>query len=108
MPFIKRSGASSEVDQDLKSKRQQIIEEERIRVLKESLMLFYDKLMEKYELIHPRSEEEEIEGVDTDLTTLRITQSWLNRIEPQSYHPMHNHKNSYLSGILYIKCIWCY
>ena len=48
---------------------------------------------------------EEIEGVDTDLTTLRITQSWLNRIEPQSYHPMHNHKNSYLSGILYIRCL---
>ena len=59
MPFIKRSGASSEVDQALKSKRQQIIEEERIRVLKESFMLFYDKLMEKYELIHPRGEEEE-------------------------------------------------
>ena len=59
MPFIKRSGASSEVDQELKSKRQQIIEEERIRVLKESFMLFYDKLMEKYELIHPRCEEEE-------------------------------------------------
>ena len=59
MPFIKRSGVSSEVDQELKSKRQQIIEEERIRVLRESFMLFYDKLMEKYELIHPRGEEEE-------------------------------------------------
>ena len=59
MPFVKRSGASSEIDQKLKSKRQQIIEEERIRVLGDSLMLFYDKLMEKYELLHPRSEEEE-------------------------------------------------
>ena len=63
MPFVKRSGVSSEVDQELKSKRQQIIEEERIRVLKESFMLFYDKLMEKYELIHPRYEEEENEDV---------------------------------------------
>ncbi len=59
MPFIKRSGVSSGVDQELKNKRQQIIEEERIRVLRESFMLFYDKLMEKYELIHPRCEEEE-------------------------------------------------
>ena len=65
MPFIKRSSASSEVDQDLKNKRQQIIEEERIRVLRESFMLFYDKLMEKYELIHPcRDEEEETEDVN--------------------------------------------
>ena len=59
MPFVKRSGAPSEIDQKLKSKRQQIIEEERIRVLGDSLMLFYDKLMEKYELLHPRNEEEE-------------------------------------------------
>ena len=64
MPFIKRSGASSEVDQELKSKRQQIIEEERIRVLKESFILFYDKLMEKYKLIHPSGEEEKTEGVN--------------------------------------------
>ena len=59
MPFVKRSGASSEIDQKLKTKRQQIIEEERIRVLGDSLMLFYDKLMEKYELLHPCNEEEE-------------------------------------------------
>ncbi len=64
MPFPKRSGVSSEVDQELKSKRQQIIEEERIRVLRESFMLFYDKLMEKYELIHPRDEETENEDVN--------------------------------------------
>ena len=64
MPFVKRSGVSSEVDQELKSKRQQIIEDERIRVLKESFILFYDKLMEKYELIHPRNEEGENEDVN--------------------------------------------
>ena len=63
MPFIKRSGASSEVDQELKSKRQQIIEEERIRVFRESIMLFYDKLVEKYELIHPLDKEVENEDV---------------------------------------------
>tara|TARA_B100000315_G_scaffold232274_1_gene244376 strand:+ start:240 stop:500 length:261 start_codon:yes stop_codon:yes gene_type:complete len=63
MPFIKRSGASSEIDQELKSKRQQIIEEERIRVFRESIMLFYDKLVEKYELIHPLDKEVENEDV---------------------------------------------
>ena len=59
MPFAKRSGASSAIDQKLKTKRQQIIEEERIRVLGDSLMLFYDKLMDKYELLHPCNEEGE-------------------------------------------------
>ena len=64
MPFAKRSGTVSQVDAKLKSKRQQIIEEERIRVLRESLMLFYDKLMGKYELVYLRKEEniEETEG----------------------------------------------
>ena len=62
MPFAKRSG-SSQIDEKLKTKRQQIIEEERIRVLRESLMLFYDKLMEKYEMIHPRDAETENEEV---------------------------------------------
>ena len=59
MPFVKSSGAKSEIDQKLKTKRQKIIEEERIRVLGDSLMLFYDKLMNKYELLHPCNEEEE-------------------------------------------------
>jgi hypothetical protein len=63
MPFAKQSGAISQIDENLKSKRQQIIEEERIRVLRESLMLFYDKLMEKYELIFPRCVESETDDV---------------------------------------------
>ena len=65
MPFAKRSGASSQIDEKLKTKRQQIIEEERIRVLRESLMLLYDKLMEKYELIHPRDEDSDIENIQS-------------------------------------------
>ena len=48
---------------------------------------------------------EDIEGVDTDITNLSITESWLNKIEPQGFRGMHNHKNSYLSGILYISCL---
>ena len=51
MPFAKRSTAPSQIDDKLKTKRQKIIEEERIRVLKEALLLFYDKLMEKYDLV---------------------------------------------------------
>ena len=60
MPFVRSSGAKSEIDQKLKTKRQQIIEEERIRVLGDSLLLFYDNLMEKYVLIH--SQDDEVEG----------------------------------------------
>ena len=60
MPFVRSSGAKSEIDQKLKTKRQQIIEEERIRVLGDSLLLFYDNLMEKYGLIH--LQDDEVEG----------------------------------------------
>ena len=61
MPFAKRSGSGSEIDQKLKTKRQQIIEDERIRVLWNSLMLFYDKLMENYVLAYPPNEDVEDE-----------------------------------------------
>jgi len=47
----------------------------------------------------------EIEGVDTDLAGLRITQSWLNKNKPDEWHPIHHHANSYLSGVLYINCL---
>ena len=68
MPFVKNSGTGSEVDQKLKTKRQQIIEDERIRVLGDSLMLFYDKLMENYVLTYPPQEDDEdgIRLVDRD------------------------------------------
>ena len=59
MPFVRSSGAKSEIDQKLKTKRQQIIEDERIRVLGDSLMLFYDKLMENYVLAYPSNENAE-------------------------------------------------
>ena len=32
---------------------------------------------------------EEIEGVDTDFATLRITQAWLNKTKPQEKHHLH-------------------
>ena len=71
MPFARSSGAKSEIDQKLKTKRQQIIEDERIRVLGDSLILFYDKLMENYVLAYPPNEdvedvEDEMQLVDRD------------------------------------------
>ena len=48
---------------------------------------------------------EHIKGVDTNKVTLRITQSWLNKTNPGEYHPPHYHLNSYLSCVLYIKCL---
>ena len=48
---------------------------------------------------------EEIEGVDTDLASLRITQSWINKTKPGESHHGHYHPNSYLSGVLYITCL---
>jgi len=48
---------------------------------------------------------EQIEGVNTDFVNLRITQSWLNKNKPQEQHLMHFHRNSYLSAVLYIKCL---
>tara|TARA_S200000501_G_C20186260_1_gene466599 strand:- start:169 stop:438 length:270 start_codon:yes stop_codon:yes gene_type:complete len=59
MPFPTGSGSKSEVDQKLKSKRQQIIEDERIRVLSESFMNFYDLLMQNYELIRIDKDQKE-------------------------------------------------
>jgi len=69
MPFARSSGAKSEIDQKLKTKRQQIIEDERIRILGDSLILFYDKLMENYVLAYPSNEEieDEIQLVDREL-----------------------------------------
>ena len=48
---------------------------------------------------------EEIEGVDTNLATLRITLSWLNITKPNESHHPHFHQNSYLSGVIYISCL---
>ena len=48
---------------------------------------------------------EDVEGADTALANLRITQSWLNRAGPNESHHPHHHPNSWLSGVLYIKCL---
>ena len=47
----------------------------------------------------------QIEGADTNIISLCITESWLNKNKPGESHHSHHHSNSYLSGILYINCL---
>lgn len=54
---------------------------------------------------HIKQYVEHVEGVDTDLAGMRITQSWLNKTKSGEFHHIHTHSNSYLSGVLYIKCL---
>ena len=63
MPFAKRSGANSQINTKLREKRKKIIEEERIRILGDSYMLFYEQLIKKYELIHLRDEDVKLEKI---------------------------------------------
>jgi len=39
----------------------------------------------------------------TNDVTLNITQSWANYTKKGGYHHKHNHSNSYLSGVFYVK-----
>jgi uncharacterized protein (TIGR02466 family) len=48
---------------------------------------------------------ENIDGANPDIAGLRITQAWLNNNKPTEQHHLHYHPNSYLSGVLYIKCL---
>ena len=63
MPFAKRSGTNSQINTKLREKRKKIIEEERIRILGDSYMLFYEQLIKKYELIHLRDEDVKLEKI---------------------------------------------
>ena len=68
---------------------------------------FAEELKDIKEFCESQSKDylEKVEGADTDIATLRITQSLLNKIKPQEHHHLHYHPNSYLSGVLYIKCL---
>ena len=58
MTIIKSGGYTPpDSNEELRKKRQQIVEDERIRILGESLMAFYSKLLEKYELVIPYGED---------------------------------------------------
>jgi uncharacterized protein (TIGR02466 family) len=40
--------------------------------------------------------------VDLNKVKLKITQSWTNVNNDSEHHPMHNHPNSFLSGVIYL------
>ena len=84
MPFIKRSGVNTQISSKLRDERKKIIEEERIRILGDALMLFYDKLMEKYELVQQREgdlETDEIQDIEDEMKAEEIIQVSREEVE---------------------------
>ena len=59
MAIIRQGGYTDNDSSDkLREKRKRIIEEERIFQLKESLMAYYEKLLEKYDIIEKEQDKE--------------------------------------------------
>ena len=58
MAIINNKGTPDRTNYNLKNKRRQIIEEERVRVLGDALILFYDKLIETYDVMHKTNNDE--------------------------------------------------
>ena len=79
MAIIRQGGYTDNDSSDkLKEKRKQIIEEERIFRLREALLTYLDKLLEKYEIIK-KSEEESDEVIYPDRDELeQYTQDYAN------------------------------
>ncbi len=79
MAIIRQGGYTDNDSSDkLKEKRKQIIEEERIFQLREALLTYLDKLLEKYEIIK-KSEEESDEVIYPDRDELeQYTQDYAN------------------------------
>ena len=44
-------------------------------------------------------------GIDENKISCYITQSWLNVYKTESFNPPHCHKNSIISGVLYLNCL---
>ena len=59
-----------------------------------NLSTFIEESVDKYlrSIYAPRNE-----------VGLRITQSWINYCKPGGWHHQHNHPNSFISGVFYIK-----
>ena len=47
----------------------------------------------------------EILEVNENKISCKITQAWLNVYETQASNPVHTHKNSIVSGVLYLNCL---
>ena len=69
-----------------------ILEQEGFKDLKKELEIILKDYMDK--VVSPNQK-----------TDCYITQSWLNYTETNGYHHIHNHPNSYLSGVLYFMVI---
>lgn len=72
-----------------KSKDTYILHRPELSVIKTTI----ESLLNSYiqEILEPRNE-----------VTAYVTQSWLNKTEQGQSHHMHNHPNSFLSGVLYL------
>jgi hypothetical protein len=44
-------------------------------------------------------------GIDENKISCYITQAWLNVYKTESFNPVHSHKNSIVSGVLYLNCL---
>jgi len=64
-----------------------------------------DSLPNLHSILTRRSNEFLHNVMGEQKSNLKITQSWLNINPPGSYHHLHSHKNSILSGVLYIDCM---
>ena len=80
MAIIRQGGYTDNDSSDkLREKRKQIIEEERIFQLNEALLAYLDQLLEEYELIKKRSEEESDEVIHPNRDELEeYTQNYAN------------------------------
>jgi uncharacterized protein (TIGR02466 family) len=77
-------------------------------------VLAYPDPSESYSILHEdifknlfafvnQSIEEYIREVYQSTQKLRVTQSWLNKMQPDKEHMFHYHPNSVLSGVFYLK-----
>lgn len=74
---------------NLMSKNDDVLQSEELS----SLKLFMDEqiFIYKKKLLRMKDDNE-----------IYITQSWVNRSEPNQFHPKHKHPNSVISGVMYI------
>jgi len=66
-------------------------------------ILHNDAMIELTKFIGDSLEEYCVEtfNFDTNKIQIYVTQSWTNKTQPGSYHHMHSHDNSILSGVFY-------
>tara|TARA_R110000824_G_C14939981_1_gene649683 strand:- start:65 stop:682 length:618 start_codon:yes stop_codon:yes gene_type:complete len=89
--FINKSKKKRNKGGNSDSCNKNVLDENIFKSIKQELSLIVEDYFEK--IISP-----------SDNITPYITQSWLNYTETNQTHHIHNHSNSYISGVLYINC----